>query len=305
MVPGDLPEPAAQGGQVVVTVEAVGVNPVDAGNRADPEWAGIEAPYVVGYELAGAIVAIGAGVEGLEPGQPVWAMLPVRGTRWGTYAEYVALDAALVGPRPAALDAVQAAALPLAGTTALQLLDRLDAAPGDWLVVHGAAGGVGSLLVQLAVARGVRVAGSSSTQRHGLLRDLGAELAIDREDGDALGRAVAEMGVEPFAVADLVGQGLLARTLPYLREGGAAATIVELRGDFDEAIDRNIAVHGVLARPGRETLDRLAEAVAAGELRPVIDEVVDMAQAPAAHRRVETGHGQGKVVLRGYPIGAG
>jgi len=305
MVPGDLPRPSAEAGQVVVAVEAVGVNPVDAGNRADPGWAGIEAPYVVGYELAGVIDAIGAGVDGLEAGDPVWAMLPVRGTRWGTYAEYVALDSALVAPRPAALDAVEAAAVPLAGTTARQVLDRLGAAPGDWLVVHGAAGGVGSLLVQLAVARGVRVAGSSSAQRHRFLRDLGAELVLDREDGDALGRAVAEMGVEPFAVADLVGQGLLARTLPFLREGGAAATIVELRGDFDEAIDRNIAVHGVLARPGRETLARLGDAVGAGELRPVVDEVVDMARAPDAHRRVETGHGQGKVVLRGYPIGAG
>ena len=305
MVPDDIPKPTAEAGQVAVAVEAVGVNPVDAGNRADPRWAGIEAPYVVGYEVAGVIDAIGAGVDGLESGQQVWAMLPVRGTRWGTYAEYVALDAALVGPRPAALDAVQAAAVPLAGTTALQVLDRLAVPPGEWLVVHGAAGGVGSLLVQLAVARGVRVAGSSSAQRHGFLRGLGVELVLDREDGDALGRAVREMGVEPFAVADLVGQGLLGRTLPYLREHGAAATIVELRGDFDEAIDRNVAINGVLARPGRQTLDRLAEAVAAGSLRPVVDEVVDMAQAPAAHRRVETGHGQGKVVLRGYPIGAG
>jgi NADPH2:quinone reductase len=296
----DVPKPAARAGQVVIAVEAVGVNPVDAGNRADPAWAGIEAPYVVGYELAGVIDAVGTDVVGLEPGEPVWALLPVRGTRWGTYAEFVAVDAQFVGVRPPALDAVQAAAIPLAGATALQLLDRLDPPGGDWIVVHGAAGGVGSLLVQLARARGVRVAGSSSAQRHGFLRGLGVELALDRGDDDALDRAVAAMAVEPFAVADLVGQGLLARSLPYVREGGAAGTIVELHGDFEEAIDRNITIHGVLVRPGRKTLERLADAVAAGSLRPVVDEVVDIEDAAAAHRRVETGHGQGKVVLRGF-----
>jgi NADPH:quinone reductase len=297
---GDLPKPDARTARVVVAVEAVGVNPVDAGNRADPAWAAIEAPYVVGYEFAGVVDAIGAEGTGLQPGQPVWGLLPVRGTRWGAYAEFVDVDAGLVGPRPGGLDAVQAAAIPLAGATALQLLDRIDPPTGDWMVVHGAAGGVGSLVVQLAAARGVRVAGSSSAQRDAFLRDLGVELALDREDPDALSRAVAAMGVEPFAVVDLVGQGLLAQTLPYVREGGAAATIVELTGDFEEAIDRNITIHGVLMRPGRATLDRLARAVDDGTLRPVVDEVVDVEDAAAAHRRVETGHGQGKVVLRGF-----
>jgi NADPH:quinone reductase len=296
----DVPKPEAEAGRVVVAVQAVGVNPVDAGNRVDPTWAGIEAPYVVGYKLAGVVDAIGADVVGLEPGQAVWGLVPVRATRWGTYAELVAVDARFVGPRPAELDAVQAAAIPLAGATALQVLDRLDPPAGEWIVVHGAAGGVGSVLVQLARARGVRVAGSSSAQRHELLRELGVEFALDRQDDDALSRAGAAMGGEPFAVADLVGQGLLARTLPFVRERGAAATIVELRGDFDEAIDRNIAIHGVLMRPGSETLNRLAQAVAAGSLRPVVDEVLDIEDAAAAHRRVETGHGRGKVVLRGF-----
>jgi NADPH2:quinone reductase len=297
---GDLPEPEVHAGRVVVAVQAVGVNPVDAGNRADPAWAGIEPPYVVGYELAGTVDAVGEDSGGLERGQPVWGLLPVRGTRWGTYAERVGVDAGFVAPRPAALDAVQAAAIPLAGATALQVLDRIDPPPGDWIVVHGAAGGVGSLLVQLAAARGVRVAGSSSAQRHAFLRELGVEVMLDREDPDALKDAVAAMGGEPFAVADLVGQGLLARTLPYVREGGAGATIVELTGDLEEAIDRNITIHGVLVRPGRQTLDRLARAVEEGSVRPIVDEVLDIEDAAAAHRRVETGHGQGKVVLRGF-----
>ena len=126
--------------QVVVAVEAVGVNPVDAGNRADPSWAGLSPPYVVGYEVAGRIQAVGDGA-GWRRGELVWGLLSVRGTRWGAYAELVAIDAALVGPRPPSLSAVQAASLPLAGATAVQLLDRLDPKPGEWVLVHGAAGG--------------------------------------------------------------------------------------------------------------------------------------------------------------------
>lgn len=145
------PEPGPD--QVVVAVEAVGVNPVDAGNRADPSWARIRPPYVVGYELAGRVQAVGEGGAGFRRGDLVRGLLPVRGTRWGTYAELVAVDAALVGPRPPSLSAVEAAALPLAGATAVQLLDRLGPEPGEWLLVHEAAGGVGSLFVQLARAR--------------------------------------------------------------------------------------------------------------------------------------------------------
>jgi NADPH:quinone reductase len=293
-----LPAPRPAPGQVVVAVEAAGVNPVDAGNRADPSWAGVSPPYVVGYELAGRIEAVADGAAGWRPGDPVWALLPVRGTRWGTYAELVAVDATLVGPRPPGLSAVEAASLPLAGATAVQLLDRLDPEPGEWVLVHGAAGGVGSLFVQLARARGARVAASASAQREGLLRDLGAEVFLDRHAGEVAERARRAIGQELDMVADLVGQGTLASSLPVVREGGRAGSIVELAGDLEPAVDRNITLHGVLVRPSQEVLGVLAAAVADGTLRPVVDKVLDLADAAAAHRRVESRRGQGKVVLR-------
>ena len=143
---GELPDPSPLGAQVLVEIEAAGVNPVDAGNRADPAWAGLTPPYVVGYEFAGTVVA-GDGA-GLRSGDAVWGLLPVRGTRWGAYAERIAVDAAYVAPRPAALDVVQAAVLPLAGGTALQVLDRLDparsVAPGSRRWVRRPAGVPGS-----------------------------------------------------------------------------------------------------------------------------------------------------------------
>jgi NADPH:quinone reductase len=293
-----LPAPQPGPDQVVVAVEAVGVNPVDAGNRADPGWAGVSPPYVVGYELAGRIQAVGDGGAGWTRGDPVWGLLPVRGTRWGTYAELVALDAALVGPRPPGLSTVEAAAIPLAGATAVQVLDRLDPRPGEWVLVHGAAGGVGSLLVQLARARGARVVASASAQREGLLRELGAEVFLDRHAGDVAQRACRAIGQELDLVADLVGYGTLAASLPVVREGGRAGSIVELAGDLEPAVDRNITLHGVLVRPTHEVLVALAAAVGAGLLRPVVDQVLDWADVAVAHRRVESGRGQGKVVLR-------
>jgi NADPH2:quinone reductase len=295
---GEIPAPRARPGHVVVRVEAAGVNPVDAANRADPSWAAIEAPYVVGYELAGVVDALGEGVSSVAVGDPVWGLLPVRGTRWGAYAELVEMREGWVARRPSSLDAVEAAAIPLAGSTALQLLDRLGLREGESLLVHGAAGGVGSLLVQLARSSGIRVAGSASRARRELLGALGVDVILDREDADLLTVATERLGGLLDAVADLVGQGLLARSLTSVREGGQAASIVELTGDFEEAVDRNITLHGVLVRPAVDTLERLAAAVAGGALRPVVDEVFELDAIAAAHRRLETGHGQGKLVLR-------
>ena len=294
----ELPRPTAGAGRVVVRVGAVGVNPVDASNRADPGWAGIEPPYVVGYECAGWIEEVGVGVARFARGDAVWGMCPVRGNRWGMYADYVELEDSWVEPRPATLDVVEAAAMPLTGSTALQLLDRLALQPGESMLVHGASGGVGRLLVQLARMRGVRVAASSSRARHALLRDLGVEVVIDREQDDVVGAAVRELGGPMDAVADCAGHGLLAASLAGMREGGSAASIVELSGDLDEAIDRNIRLHGVLVRPERASLDRLRAAVEQAELRPVVDAVVELDAIVATHHGVETGRGSGKVVLR-------
>jgi NADPH2:quinone reductase len=297
----DLPKPQPRPGRVVVRIDATGVSPVDAQNRADPSWAGIDPPYVVGYEFAGSIEATGDGVSRLGPGDLVWGMCPVRGTRWGTYAEYAEVDAEWVGARPSRLGPSELAAIPLAGSTALQLLDRLALRPGESLLIHGAAGGVGSLLVQLAHMNGLRVAGSSSKARHPLLRELGVEIVLDREADAVVPRAVEFLGRPIDAVADLVGNGLLARSLHGLKEGGSAASIVDLHGDLDEAIDRNIRVEGVLVRPERRTLDRLADVVQRGALVPIIDSIVGPESIVQAHRRLETGHGQGKIVLRMAP----
>ena len=281
---------------VRIRVEAAGINPVDAANRADPTWARIEAPYVVGYECSGLILEAGSFVDDLREGDAVWALLPVRDTRWGTNADELVVDASLASPRPESLNAIEAAAVPLAGATALQLLDRLDPQSGEWMLVHGPAGGVGHLLVQLARTRGARVAGVASPARHELLRSLGVEIVVDRFHDEAIRAAHDAAGADFPVVVDLVGTRLAA-SLPFTAEGGRAGTIVDLTGDFEEAIDRNVTLHGVLVRPGRSVLRRLADLVHDGRLFPVIDEVLSFDDRERAHRRIESGSGQGKLVF--------
>src|SRR4051812_41115624 len=136
-----LRRPALADDDVRVTVAAVGVNPVDAQNRADGTWAGLDASYVVGYEFAGRVLEVGGAVSDLQPGDDVWGVLPVRGTRWGAYAEEVAADARFVARRPPTLSALEAAALPLAGRPALQILERVRLRAGEWMPVQGDGGG--------------------------------------------------------------------------------------------------------------------------------------------------------------------
>src|SRR4029450_8582632 len=169
---------------------------------------------------------------------------------------------------------------------------------GEWVLVHGAAGGVGSLFVQLARARGARVVAAASAPREPLLRGLGGEVFLDRHAGQGAERACRAIGQELDMVADLVGYGTLAASLPVVREGGRAGSIVDLGGGLAPAGDRNIPLDGVLVRPSRAVLEVLAAAVADGSLRPVVDQVLDLADAAVAHRRGEGRRGQGDVRAR-------
>jgi NADPH:quinone reductase-like Zn-dependent oxidoreductase len=282
----DARPPRPEPGEVLVEVEAVGVNPVDLSNREDPSWAGISAPYVVGYELAGRVV---------DTDEPVWALLPVRATTRGALADRVCVPHEYVAPRPPELHPIVAAALPLAGCTALQVLGRMPLEAGSWVLVEGVAGGVGHLLVQLARSRGLHVAAASRPEERERVEELGVDLWLDRADPSPAASAVARLGRELDAVVDLVG-GRLEASLPHIRIGGHAATVVDLSGDLDLAIDRNIDLHGVLVQPGRDRLYELSAAVASG-LRPHVTETYPIERVADAHRRLAAGRVGGKLVI--------
>jgi NADPH:quinone reductase-like Zn-dependent oxidoreductase len=287
---GEIPAPRARPGHVVVRVEASGVNPVDASNRADPTWAAIEPPYVVGYELAGVVDSLGEGVSAVAVGDRVWGLLPVRGTRWGAYAELVELRGDWVSRRPAALAAVEAAAIPLAGSTAVQLLDRLGLSEGDSLLVHGAAGGVGSAAVQLARARGARVIGTASEANHDFLRSLGAEPTTYGDGMVDRIRALAPDGVD--LAFDTAGKGGIPDLITLTGDPARVATIA----DFGAAALGAKVTGGSAGRaPG--ALDEAARLVEAGRLHVPVQPTFTFAEAPEAHRLSESGHVRGKLVL--------
>lgn len=164
---GEVPDPVPGPGQVRVAVRAVGVNPVDAGNRADGSWAGLTVPCVLGYDIAGVIDCVGPGVEPLGPGDRVMAMTHFPDGAGG-YAELAVLDAALIAPIDTAVSFVAAAATPLAAGTALEVMARLGRAVGDTVLVLGGSGGSGCSCCKWQLPRGWRssaLAGGRCTSR--------------------------------------------------------------------------------------------------------------------------------------------
>jgi NADPH2:quinone reductase len=232
----------------------------------------------------------------------VFGALPVRVTRYGSYAEYLAVPGDIVAPKPKRVSHVEAAAAPVAACTAHEALRRLRLEPGEWLLIQGAAGGVGSFAVQIAGRMGARVLAVASARHHELLGELGAEACIDYTD-DQVDEAVPLItGGEVDAIADFVGGESLSRSLSLLRMRGRAVEIVDLEADLELLIDRNQELHGVLFDPADpEPLRAIAAELAARRLRPVVSGVLGLGQAAEAHRRIEAGHRQGKLVIEVRP----
>jgi NADPH:quinone reductase len=298
----DWPRPEPKSGEVLVAVHAAGVNPVDAQNRADGAWAELEPPVIPGYDFSGVVERVGDRAAEWVAGDEVFGALPVRVTRSGSYAEYAAVPARTIARKPERLSHVEAAAAPVAACTAHEAVRRLRLEPGEWLLIHGAGGGVGSFAVQIAARGGARVLAVASARHHKLLRELGAEACIDytHEPVDEAARGIA--GGEVDAVADFVGGGALSRSLSLLRSRGRAVEIVDLEGDLEPLIDRNQELHGVLFDPSDPgPLQRVAAELAAGRLRSIVSDVLALDQAAEAHRRLEAGHRQGKLVLEVTP----
>ncbi len=291
-----LPEPGP--GQVRVAIYATGTNPVDAGNRQDGSWAGLRLPAIPGYEASGVIDAVGSGVTLFSPGDEVFYMVDILNNSGGTYAEYHVVDATLIARKPKALTHVEAAALPLAAGTAYEtIIHRLALTQGEWVLMYGAAGGVGSSALQMAVAQGAHVIAVARAYHHELLSELGAVACLDYTTQNVLAEAQAIAGRKLDAIADFVGGETLAQSLGVMQPYGRVASIAGVRGELDQLLDLNLTFHGILVRPEPTRLAALDKLVSTGALRPIIDQILPLAEAAQAHRRLESGHGQGKVVL--------
>ncbi|MFD8749582.1 NADP-dependent oxidoreductase [Kitasatospora sp. NPDC059577] len=284
----ERPEPGL--GEVLVRVHAAGVNPVDWKTRAGGaliEWGDVPA---VGWDVSGTVEAVGPGVGLFRPGDEVFGM-PLFPRQAGAYAEYAVAPARHLARKPAALTHVEAAALPLAALTAWQaLVDTADVRPGERVLVHAAAGGVGHFAVQIAKARGAYVIGTASAGKHDLLRELGADEVVDYrtvrfED------VVSDVDV----VLDGIGGETAKRSLDVLRPGGR---LVTLPGPDDlPAAPDGVRAVWVLVEPDHLGLREIAALAERGALRPVVETVLPLEQAAKAHELGEQGRTTGKIVL--------
>lgn len=289
----DVPRPEPRTNQVLVRVRAAGLNPTDWKHRATGGHLG-GPPFVLGWDLSGTVESVGIGVADFAPGDEVFGMLPYPYGH-GSHAEYAVAPARALWHKPAALDHVQAAALPLVSLTAWQtLVETAGLEPGRRVLIHAAAGGVGHVAVQIAKERGAYVIGTASAAKHGFLRELGADEVIDYRETDVT-EAVEDVDV----VLDTLGGDTSVRSLRVLREGGIVVSILPVgtREFYDEAERLGVrAVRTVVDadRTGMRTIAALAEA---GKLRATIAGTFPLADAAEAHRLGDTGRTTGKLVL--------
>jgi NADPH:quinone reductase-like Zn-dependent oxidoreductase len=273
---------------VLVKVHAAGINPIDwkirggAGQRF-----GMTLPIRLGNEIAGTIEKLGDDVSGFKAGDTVYGTI-----QSGGFAEYAALPATRLARKPANLDFVHAAAVPLGGLTAWQaMFDAAKLASGQRLLITGSSGGVGSLAVQLAKAKGAHVTAIASGRNEEFVRGLGADEFIDYTK-KPFEQAARDMDV----VLDTVGDDTFLRAFSALKKGGFLVTIVAF--PKDEAQRYGVGVARVQCKPNAEQLASMRELVEAGKLKAHVATVLPLAEVRQALELSEAGRTRGKIVLQ-------
>ncbi|MBB5815772.1 NADP-dependent oxidoreductase [Streptomyces collinus] len=285
--------PVPKPNEVLVRVRAAGVNPTDWKHRATGGFLG-EPPFVLGWDVSGVVEAVGIGVVAFAPGDEVFGMLPYPYGH-GSHAEYVIAPVRALARKPAGVDHTQAGALPLVSLTAWQALtEHADLRPGQRVLIHAAAGGVGHVAVQIAKARGAYVIGTASAGKHEFLRGIGADETIDYRETDFT-EAVKDADV----VLDTIGGDNALRSLRVLRPGGVLVSILPGGSDdlYEEAGRLGVRALRMLVDADRSGMEAIAELVGAGKLRATIAGTFPLAEAAEAHALGDTGRTTGKLVL--------
>lgn len=289
----DAPRPEAAAGELLIQVQAAGVNPVDWKVRAGhvKEWLQHQLPLIPGWDVSGVVEEVGAGVTGFKAGDEVFGLLDF--TRDGAYAEYAVARAADMARKPAAVSHVNAAVLPIAALTAWQsLFDVAHLTAGQTVLIHGAAGGVGHFAVQFARWKGARVIGTASARNAGFVRELGAGQVIDYQ---AARFEDAVRGVD--VVLDTIGGDTQLRSWQVLKKGGVLVATLGIETP-QATHDFGVRGEGILVHPDAGQLSQIAALVEAKEVRPYIYSTISLAEAVKAHELSQGGHVRGKLVLR-------
>ncbi|HEX8112655.1 MAG TPA: NADP-dependent oxidoreductase [Kofleriaceae bacterium] len=284
----DIAVPSPGVGDVLVGIHAVGVNPVDWKIREGllAKGAPRALPFTLGQDFAGKVISLGESVGGVEASDTVY------GFANGAYAEYAVVSPSMIASKPRTVHDTTAAALPTPGLTALQTVrDAIQPREGQTVLIHGAAGGVGSIATQLCLSRSVRVAATSASRDAAYLHGLGVAEIIDYHT-----ERFEDRVKQVDAVIDLVGGDTLARSLAVLRKGGVVATTV---GPLDSAELTRRGLRGVhiVMQKNASDLEELARLVDEGIVKPLPVRVMTLAEARAAQDLIQSGSASEKIVL--------
>ena len=287
----DVPRPEPKENEVLVRVIGAGVNPADpliVSGKYAKEF-GTHLPLIPGYDIAGVVEKTGGKITRLKVGDPVYAYV-LWGGGWAEYAVATEAEAAL---KPASLSFISAAAVPLTALTAWQaLIDTAKLSAGQTVLIHGGSGGVGTMAIQIAKARGAKVIATASTRNQDLLKTLGADVAIDYTT-----TKFEEVAKDVDVVLDSVGKDTLARSYGVVKKGGFIATLVS-RLDQAELDKHGIRGASIAVKPNADELREISKLIEERKLKPIVTRMLPLANAVDAHQQAATHHTRGKMVLK-------
>ena len=302
----DLPKPVPGTGEVLVRVHATSINPLDYQVRRGDYPDYVPLPAITGHDVSGVVEQVGPGVTAFAPGDEVW-YTPQIFDGPGSYAEYHIAAQSIVGKKPASLSHLEAASLSLVGGTAWEALTvRAALKVGESILIHGGAGGVGHVAIQLAKAIGAKVFTTVREANAEFARSMGADVIIDYEKEDyvdVINRETDGRGVD--VVFDTIGGNTLSRSPDALAQLGRVVSIVDIAQpqNLVQAWGKNASYHFVFTRQNRGKLDELSTLIARGQLRPHVGAVYSLADIGLAHARLESPNNglQGKIAIAVVP----
>ena len=302
----DVPTPVPHAGQVLVRVHATSINPLDYQVRRGDYRDLVPLSAITGHDVSGVVEAVGPGVTMFSPGDEVW-YTPQIFDGPGSYAEYHVANENIIGRKPSALSHLEAASLSLVGGTAWEaLVVRAALRVGESILIHGGAGGVGHVAIQLAKAIGANVFTTAREDNFAFVRDMGADVVIDYRNEDYVDVIMRETGGRGVDVVfDIIGGNTLSRSPDALAQLGRVVTIVDISEPQNvvQAWGKNASYHFVFTRQNRGKLDELSALVERGQLRPHVGAVYPLADIPLAHARLEAPNNglRGKIAIAVEP----
>lgn len=289
-----LPEPSE--GEVLVRINAAGVNPVDAAVMKGHLKGFLQHafPVIPGWDMSGVVEGRGFGARRFESGDEVYAYARRPTVQWGTFAEYIVIPESYLAHKPKTISHQEAGGIPLVGLTAYQSLYQAgNLQEGQTVLILGASGGVGTLGIQLAKARGAEVIGVASAKNHDYMQELGADLTIDYHDTD-IGQAVRKAtskGVD--LIFDCTSGQTLQQSLPALKSGGKLVSILNRGDDLDPDIDFQY----VFVEPNARQLEHIRELVVADKIAVPVSRTYPLEQTAEALKQIQSLHTRGKIVI--------